>query len=427
MMRHHCGGRGESTTSSEMRGRGGGASKSQDVVSGESADELGAFRNEVRTFIGDHLSEALRREVQEHRRPSRERLLQWHRRLLARGWATPGWPVEHGGCGWTLAERYAFDEEMALGGAPAPIGFSFSMVGPMIIQDGTDEQRARFLHPTRDGEIFWCQGFSEPGAGSDLASLQCRAEPAHDAYVINGTKIWTTGADTAHWMFGLFRTSHEARKQLGISMLLVPMDSPGITVRPIFTFDGGHEVNQTFFDDVRVPRSNLIGEEGAGWSVAKRLLGWERLGISGTVHTKKMLERLERIAATELDGGRPLIEDPAFSARLGQAQIDLRAVEVTESRFLFRRSDSASFGAAASILKIRGSEVQQLAYELAVEAIGYYASPDALPAEGSNLEPVGPAHARTASGDYFNRRKISIYGGTNEIQKNIVAKWVLEL
>ena len=387
----------------------------------------GAIREQVRAFIRDNLDEALRREVERYGEPRRDRLLEWHCKLLARGWAAPSWPVEHGGCDWTLAERDAFNEEMALGGAPGPIRFNFGMLGPMVIQDGTEAQKIRFLLPTLSGEICWCQGFSEPGAGSDLAALQCRADRDADHYVLNGTKIWTTGGDSAHWMFGLFRTSQESRKQLGISMLLLPMDSPGITVRPIFTFDGGREVNQTFFDDVRVPRENLVGEEGAGWGVAKRLLGRERLGIAGTVLTRKMLERLKQVARAERDGTTPLIEDPAFSSRLGQAEIDLRAVELTESRFLFNPSDSESFGAAASILKIRGSEVQQLTYELVSEAVGYYANPDVRVWEGSNEESVGPQHAWGVASNYFNRRKISIYGGTNEIQKNIVAKWVLGL
>ena len=387
----------------------------------------GAIREQVRAFIRDNLDEALRREVERYGEPRRDRLLEWHCKLLARGWAAPSWPAEHGGCDWTLAERDAFNEEMALGGAPGPIRFNFGMLGPMVIQDGTEAQKVRFLPPTLSGEICWCQGFSEPGAGSDLAALQCRADREADHYVLNGTKIWTTGGDSAHWMFGLFRTSQESRKQLGISMLLLPMDSPGITVRPIFTFDGGREVNQTFFDDVRVPRENLVGEEGAGWGVAKRLLGRERLGIAGTVLTRKMLERLKQVARAERDGTTPLIENPAFSSRLGQAEIDLRAVELTESRFLFNPSDSESFGAAASILKIRGSEVQQLTYELVSEAVGYYASPAVRVWEGSNEESVGPQHAWGVASNYFNRRKISIYGGTNEIQKNIVAKWVLGL
>lgn len=393
------------------------------------SDELEAFREEVSQFIHDNLSEDIRRRVERSEFLDRESHVRWQQRLLAKGWAAPSWPKEHGGTGWSLAEQYVFDQELAAHCAPRMIWFGFDMVGPMIMAFGTEEQKQRFLPPTRTGELWWCQGFSEPNSGSDLASLQCRAVREADEYVLNGSKMWTSGAQIADWMFGLFRTDRGGKKQLGITMLLLDMKSPGLSIEPIITFDGAHEVNQTFFDDVRVPVQNRIGDEGKGWAIAKYVLGLERLGIAEVPRSKAMLARLKQIAGIELSDGEKLIEDRAFTDQIFSLEIELLALEATEQRFLFDPVYGEDLGAEASILKIKGSELQQKISELTLEALGYYALPK-LPAEvaeGTNEEPIGPDHAALAAETYFNLRKISIYGGSNEIQKNIVSKAVLGL
>ncbi|MDH3690815.1 MAG: acyl-CoA dehydrogenase family protein, partial [Gammaproteobacteria bacterium] len=294
---------------------------------------------------------------------------------------------------------------------------------------GTKEQKQRFLPGILTGEDFWCQGYSEPNSGSDLASLRCRAERDGNDYIINGTKIWTTDGHKADFMFGLFRTDSTGKKQHGITFLMLDIRSPGVSMTPIITFEGGHEVNQVFFDNVRVPVKNRLGEENLGWSIAKYVLGLERFGTAEVSRSLPSLNRLKKIAATEMSGGEPLINDHGFAEKLADVEIDLRALEITEQRFLFGPGGPDAMGPEASMLKIRGTEVQQMITELTAEALGYYAQPyvpEQLEA-GHNEELIGRLEVGYASSNYFNMRKTSIYSGSNEIQKNIIAKAVLGL
>jgi len=373
------------------------------------APDLAPFREEVRRFIRASLPADIRRRVARQEPLDRESHTRWQKILLQRGWAAPAWPLEHGGTGWTLDRQYVFEQELAANDAPRMIYFGLDMVGPTLMTHGSEVQRRHFLPPILSGDLWWCQGFSEPGAGSDLAALQCKAVRDGDEYVVNGSKMWTSIAQDADWMFGLFRTAHEPKKQLGITLLLIDMRSPGISIQPIITFDGAHEVNQTFFDNVRTSVANRVGEEGKGWGLAKFMLGLERLGIAEVARTKAMLARLKRIAAVEPAGGTPVGKDPLFAARISAFEIDLLALEAAEHHFLFGPGDEAGSGVDESLLKIRGSELQQLAAELTVEALGERALPDVRPADeqGTNEPPVGPAHAALAASTYFNLRKLS--------------------
>ena len=392
--------------------------------------EIEAFRREVRTFIRENLPADIKRMAeQEQHELEREDQMRWHRILFEKGWSVPSWATEDGGPGWSHEQQYVFEQELAANGAPRLTPFGWDMLGPTIIAFGTEGQKKRFLPGIISGEEWWCQGFSEPGAGSDLASLQCKAVRDGDHYVLNGEKTWTSTGHKADLMFGLFRTDSSGKRQHGITFLLLDMKTPGITLTPIITFDGGHEVNQTFFDDVRVPVENRIGEESKGWAIAKYLLGLERLNIAEVARTRAMIGRLKTICGTELGGGRPLIEDRDIAERIAELEIDLRALELTEQRFLFGGAGVEELGAEASILKIRGTEIQQKATEMTVGALAYYAHPY-LPeqlTEGANEEAVGGEATGYAAISYFNLRKTSIYGGTNEIQRNIVAKAVLGL
>ncbi len=392
--------------------------------------EIEAFRQEVRTFIRENLPADVKRMAeQEQHELEREDQMRWHRILHEKGWSMPSWPVEYGGPGWNYEQQYVFEQELAANGAPRMIPFSCDMIGPTIIEFGTEDQKKRLLPDIRSGEVWWCQGYSEPNAGSDLASLQCKAVLEGDHYVINGQKTWTSTGHKADLMFGLFRTDSSGKRQYGITFLLLDMNTPGITLTPILTFEGGHEVNQTFFDNVRVPVENRIGEENEGWTIAKYLLGLERLNIAEVSRTRAMIGRLKSISRAEQRSGQPLIEDREFSERIAEMEIDLRALELTEQRFLFSGAGADELGAEASILKIRGTEIQQKATEMAVEALAYYAQPyvpEQL-TEGYNEEMVGEEATGYAALSYFNLRKTSIYGGTNEIQRNIVAKAVLGL
>lgn len=387
-----------------------------------------AFRDEVRTFLRARLPGDIRARVERGEEMDRATQMRWHRVLLEQGWAAPGWPREHGGTGWDLARQFVFDQELAAAGAPRMIPFNMDMVGPMFIHLGTQEQQRRFLPRVLSGEDWWCQGFSEPGAGSDLAALSCKAVRDGDAYVVDGTKLWTTFAQYADWMFALVRTDSSGRKQQGITLVLIDMHAPGVSYRPLRTFDGGYEINQCFFDAVRVPLAQRIGEENQGWGHAKFLLGLERLGIAEVARSKAMLARLKRMAATPLAGAAPLMTDPDVAERLARMEIDLVALEVTERRFLFDPR-SHDLGPEASILKLRGTVVQQAISQATVELLGHHACAD-LPAEvydGANDELLPPSEAANTAAHYFNLRKISIYGGSNEIQRNIVAKSVLGL
>ncbi len=387
-----------------------------------------AFRDEVRTFIADHYPADLRAAQESHRELTREEFLAWHRILGTRGWSAPAWPKEYGGPGWTPVQKFIFAEELASAGTVPILPFGVSMVAPVIQAFGTPEQKATHLPPILSGEIWWCQGYSEPGSGSDLASLSTKAVLDGDHYIVNGQKTWTTLAQHADWGFFLVRTDPTAKKQEGISFLLIDMRSPGVSVRPIITLDGAHEVNEVWLEDVRVPVENRVFEENKGWTCAKFLLAHERTGIAGVARSKRGLEKLRAIAADEMQDGKPLAEDPFFARRIAELEIDLMALEFTELRSLSREGAGKGPGPESSLLKIKGTEIQQRATELVLEAAGQYAAPhldEDLP--GDNALPVGPKHARGVADTYFNMRKASIYGGSNEIQRNIIAKAVLGL
>jgi alkylation response protein AidB-like acyl-CoA dehydrogenase len=393
------------------------------------ADEI-AFRDEVNAFLNEHLPAAVRHKVLNGQHLERDDYLCWQKALHARGWGGPSWPKAHGGTGWNAVQQYLFDEACALAGAPRLVPFGLKMVGPVIMAFGNAAQQARFLPKILSGEEWWCQGYSEPGSGSDLASVKTRAVRDGAHYVVNGQKTWTTLGQYADWIFCLVRTDPDAKPQRGISFLLIDMKSPGITVRPIITMDGTHEVNEVFFEDVRVPVENLVGEENRGWTYAKFLLGHERTNIAGIGIAKRELERLKRIARAERRNGRPLLDDPLFAARVSQLEIELMALEITNLRVLSGEAEGRAPGPEASILKIRGSEIQQGIVELMTEALGPYALPDlraAIAAAGYQGDLAGPAYATTPTVQYLNLRKLSIYGGSNEIQRNIIAQMILGL
>ena len=391
-----------------------------------------AFRDEVRTFMRTALPTDIHSKLVEGRRLKKDDLVVWQRILNAKGWAVPHWPAEWGGRNWTPTQHYIFLEELQQAPAPPPLGFGVTMVGPVIIAFGSDGQKKRFLPRIANLDDWWCQGFSEPGSGSDLASLKTSAKRVNGNYVINGQKTWTTTAQYADWIFCLVRTDPAAKKQEGISFILIDMRTPGITVRPIVTIDGGREVNEVFFDDVKVPAENLVGQENKGWDYAKFLLGNERTGIARVGMSKERIRRLRELAALERADDRPLIEDERFRAKIAAVEVELKALEMTQLRVLAaecnrkgNRPDPAS-----SILKIKGSEIQQTISELLLEVVGPYAlpyQPEYLDEERWNEPPVGPDWAPSLAPTYFNMRKVSIYGGTNEIQKNIIAKAILGL
>ena len=389
-----------------------------------------AFRTEVRAFMRDKLPPAIRTKMIEGRRLGKEDLITWQRILNGKGWAVPHWPKEWGGTGWSAVQMYLFRDEMQQAPAPEPLPFGTNMLGPVLIAFGNEFQKKRFLPRIANLDDWWCQGFSEPGAGSDLASLKTSAKRANGHYIVNGQKTWTTLAQFADWIFCLVRTDPAAKKQEGISFLLIDMKLPGITVRPIQTIDGGHEVNEVFFDDVKVPVENLVGEENKGWNYAKFLLGNERTGIARVGASKARLRRLKELAALEQAGGKPLIADERFRAKIAAAEVELKALEMTELRVVAARTRSNKPDPASSILKIKGSEIQQLITELLLEVVGPYALPDQTPHDESdrwNEPPVGPEWAGPLAPQYFNYRKTTIYGGSNEIQKNIICKAILGL
>ena len=388
-----------------------------------------AFREEVRTFIEEnHPKDSMGKGDREAL--NREDLIRWHKILGKKGWSVPAWPVEYGGTGWTATQRYIWSEENARVDSLMPLPFGVSMVGPVIYTFGNEEQKKQHLPGIRSGEVWWSQGYSEPGAGSDLASLKTTAVRDGDHYVINGQKTWTTLAQYGDWIFVLCRTDPDAAKpQEGISFILVDMKTPGVEVRPIKLIDGGFEVNETWFTDVRVPVENLIGEENKGWTYAKFLLAHERSGIAGVARSKRGIEKLRDIASQELIDGKPLIEDRGFANKISQLEIDLTALEFTELRTLARESAGQGPGPESSILKIKGTEVQQRLTELTLEAVGTYGHPyeRGFAGDGSNTFDAGPDYANLAAPTYFNMRKTSIYGGSNEIQRNIITKMILGL
>jgi alkylation response protein AidB-like acyl-CoA dehydrogenase len=389
-------------------------------------DEL-AFRDEVRAFVRAKVPAEIARKVLEHRRLGKDDYVRWQDVLAARGWLAGHWPKAFGGCGWTPVEIHIFDEETAAAGAPRLIPFGLNMVAPVIMAFGSPWQKAHYLPRIRENKDWWCQGYSEPGSGSDLASLKTRAVREGDHYVVSGQKTWTTFAQHADMIFCLVRTDTTVKKQEGISFLLIDMRSPGITVRPIVTLDEEHEVNEVFFENVRVPVGNLVGVEGKGWTYAKYLLGHERTGIAGVGASKRELATLKAIAQSERKNGRPLAADPGFAARIATVEIELMALEATVMRVLAGRGKAP--GPEASILKIKGTEIQQALTELMMDALGPYALPFRPEAMALDAEdaPVGPEYAAPVAARYFNYRKVTIYGGSNEIQRNIIAQMVLGL
>lgn len=393
------------------------------------------FQQEVRAWIEENYPEEMRQRRK--RSPggslSKEDYVYWQQALYERGWAGVNWPREYGGPVFTATQQYLYDLEMSSAGTPGVMPFGQSMVAPVIMKFGTDEQKEKYLPDILASRKWWCQGYSEPGAGSDLASLRTKAVRDGDHYIVNGTKTWNTLGQYADMIFCLVRTSDEDIPQKGISFLLIDMHSPGIEVQPIVTIDnppeGYQEINMVHFTDVKVPAENLIGEEGKGWTYAKYLLEFER-GNAYSHGLKAGLGAIKEIAATELSSqGTPLIEDDEFRRKLSATEIAISAMEFTELRILSSISTGGNVGPESSLLKCRGTELQQELTELAMEAVGNYSVPFSHPApeKGSNYEPIGPAYANVTAPDYFNTRKVSIYAGSNEIQRNIMAKLVLGL
>ena len=393
-----------------------------------------AFRAEVRAFLDAGVPADVRAKVRLGRRLHKDDMLGWQKILHRRGWGAGMWPTRFGGAGWSVVQQYIFEEESTAANAPSQIPFSLRMVAPVIMTFGNAAQQQYFLPRIIAGEDWWCQGYSEPGAGSDLASLRTSALRAGDHYIVNGQKTWNTLGHYADWIFCLVRTSSEGRPQHGISFLLIDMKSPGISVRPIITVEGEHEINDIFFENVRVPVTNLVGEENQGWTYAKFLLNHERTNNAGIGNCKRALAQLKLIAADRRVNGRPLLEDVRFRDRIARVELELMALEITNLRVLsaFAR-DNRPPGAEVSVLKIKGSEIIQQLAELRMHALG----PDALPylreALESQWQPPPllathyPAYAGPLVGQYFNMRKTSIYAGSNEIQKNIIAKIILGL
>jgi len=389
-------------------------------------DDL-VFRDQVRAFLEAELPADLRHKVVNHLRLHKDDYVRWHRILARQGWVAPGWPREYGGPGWTPVQRHIFDEECARAGTPTILPFGVNMVAPVIMAFGSQAQKDYYLPRILSCEDWWCQGYSEPGAGSDLAALKTSAVRDGDHYVVNGQKTWTTLAQHADMIFCLVRTDPSVRKQEGISFLLVDMHAPGVTVRPIIMLDEDHEVNEVFFDNVRVPVANLVGQENRGWTYAKYLLGHERTGIAAVGRSKRELARLKALARRERKDGAPLLRDPLFAAKVADLEIELMALEMTVLRVL---ADAHSApGPEASVLKVRGTEIQQRLSELMVEAAGPLALPfDPAYLEGDTAHSViDDDFAAPLLPHYLNYRKTSIYGGSNEIQRNIISQMILGL
>ncbi len=393
------------------------------------------FQQEVRTWLQTAWPEEMRDKQARSAlgKLSKDDLVGWQKRLAEKGWAAPNWPVEYGGADWSATQKYIFDLERARVGAPGVVPFGMTMVAPVIMKFGTQEQKDKYLPDILESNVWWCQGYSEPGSGSDLASLKTKAEDKGDHFLVNGVKTWTTMAQYADMMFCLVRTSQEEKRQMGISFLLIDMKSPGVSVNPIITLDqppeGFQEINMVYLEDVAVPKENLIGEAGKGWTYAKYLLEFER-GNAYSPALKGALAHVRKIAESEQDGfGGAVSDDPDFQARLQDVEVQVLAMEYTELRILGALAAGQNVGPESSLLKTRGTELQQAVTELALEAVGMYALPldTSTPEPGDNFTPVGPSYANGVAQDYFNTRKVSIYAGSNEIQRNIMAKMVLGL
>ena len=389
-----------------------------------SAAEI-AFRDEVRAFLKAELPEDLARRTRNGGTIGKAHTERWHAILDARGWLANSWPREFGGCAWGPVKRHIFEEECCAAFAPRILPFGLNMLGPVLMKFGTPEQCAAYLPRIRDGRDWWCQGYSEPGAGSDLASLKTRAIRDGDDYIINGQKTWTTLGQHANRIFCLVRTATGGKPQAGISFVLVDLDTPGIEMRPIRLIEGGHEVNEVFFTDVRIPVANRVGAENEGWTIAKFLLGHERTNIAGVGFSMAALAEVKALARQMRRNGRPLIENPHFAARLVEIEIELEAMKITNLRMLAEAERDGAPGAGANMMKIKGTVIRQALNDLARRALGPAAAP--FPAEDliGNATAVPEAHRRNAA-RYFNNRKLSIFGGSNEIQRNILAKQALE-
>lgn len=384
-----------------------------------------AFRAEVQAFLKDKLPKNIANKVKAGQRLSKEDQAQWHAILNERGWYANHWPQEHGGPGWGAVEKFIFDTECALAGGPRIVPFGVNMLGPVLIKYGSEAQKKYWLPRILNGDDWWCQGYSEPGSGSDLASLKTRAERTENGYIVNGQKTWTTLGQYADWMFCLARTNPEAKAQRGISMLLIDMRQPGVTVRPIRTLDGGADVNEVWLDNVHVPFENLVGEENEGWTYAKYLLGHERTGIAGLGHCHRELAILKDVAARTLMDGEPAIRNPRLRAKIARIEVDIRALEMLLLR-VAANSDQGP-GPQASILKIRGSEIQQDLARLQMEVMGVDGWPYDPAWMRSDAEFTGPGPDFAAAGPagYFDMRKTTIYGGTTEVQKGIISKMII--
>ncbi|NBF10775.1 acyl-CoA dehydrogenase family protein [Pseudomonas sp. Fl4BN1] len=385
-----------------------------------------AFRDQVRHFLADQLPTHLRDKVANGEHLSKADMEQWHSILNARGWLANHWPVAFGGPGWSAVEKFIFELECGLANAPRIVPFGLNMLGPVLIKYGTAQQQDYWLPRILDGRHWWCQGYSEPGAGSDLAAVKTTAVREGDHYLVNGQKTWTTLGQHANMIFCLVRTNREAKPQEGISFLLIDMASPGVEVRPIITLEGAHEINEVFFTDVRVPVANLVGEEHQGWTCAKYLLTYERTNIAGVGLSMAALQRLKQLAAQRSRNGRPLLEDPEFAARLARVEIDLANMQTTNLRVIAAVAGGGAPGAESSMLKICGTQIRQELTSLLRRAMGPAARVMLAPDEPETLD-LGPGFASSATAQYFNNRKLSIFGGSNEIQKNIISKMILGL
>ena len=387
------------------------------------------FKEEVRDFIIQNLDKNTQKKINNGHHLSKDDLVNWQKKLYQKGWMAPNWPEEHGGTGWSITQRYIFDEECGAAAAPSALPFGVTMVAPVIIKFGTEEQKSKYLPRILSSEDWWCQGYSEPGSGSDLASLSTKAQEIDGGYIINGTKTWTTLAQHADMMFILVRTNSDCKPQEGISFMLLDMKSPGVSVKPIITLDGGHEVNMVYLENVKVPKENLIYEENKGWTVAKYLLGHERTSIAAVSRSKKALSKVREIAKLNINGDSTLGDDSRFIDKVTKCDVRLQALEYAELKSISDDVKGIPPGPEASMLKIRGSEIQQEITELVLEASGYYANPyqPNIMDVGNNELLIGPEWSSAAAPKYFNTRKTTIYGGSNEIQKNILAKMVLEL
>ncbi len=387
------------------------------------------FRAEVQAFLADKLPARLADKVRTGVHLTKSDMQEWHAILNARGWLANHWPEQYGGPGWNAVQKFIFEHETALAHAPRIVPFGVNMLGPVLIKFGNEAQKHHWLPRILDGSDWWCQGYSEPGAGSDLAAVKTTAVREGDCYVVNGQKTWTTLGQHANMIFCLVRTNREAKKQEGIGFLLIDMTSPGVELRPIITLDGEHEVNEVFLTDVRVPAENLVGEENKGWTCAKYLLTYERTNIAGVGFSVAALERLKKVAATQNKSGRPLAEDPAFAARLARVEIELENMKTTNLRVIAAVAGGGVPGAESSMLKIRGTQIRQEISSLARRAMGPYAQPFVAEAleEGFEGLSIGPREAAPAATQYFNNRKLSIFGGSNEIQRNIISKMILGL